>query len=177
MNRDYHYNFQHGEDKKQNRNNWLRMFRRESPPEENEFRVEWIKNNTKRRGMLKLLETKLQFCYESIYQKDSHLDFTHFRLGEFKPIRKVWELTQIKDVWRRRYLMKYQCMLVELENHTNELFNFVDGRLELFLQLLSRKQKSRTEDRELLRLNNIRFYTERFQYESHDEEKWLMQLT
>ena len=131
--------------------------------------MEWIKNNTKRRGLLKLLDTKLQFSYESIYQKDSHLDFTHFRLGEFKPLQKVWELTQLREVSRRRYLMKYQCLLLELENNTSEIFNVVDERMELFLQFLSRKQKSRVEDRHLLKLNNIRFYTEKFRYELEDE--------
>ncbi len=65
--------------------------------------------------------------------------------------------------------MKYQCLLLELENNTSEIFNFVDERMELFLQFLSRKQKSRVEDRHLLKLNNIRFYTEKFRYELEDE--------
>jgi hypothetical protein len=63
--------------------------------------------------------------------------------GEFKPLSKVWSLTQIRNIYRRRYLMKYQCVLIEMENNTSKIFNFVDGQLEYFLQLISKKQKSR----------------------------------
>jgi hypothetical protein len=60
--------------------------------------------------------------------------------------------------------MKYQCILVEMENNSSVIFNFVDGQLDDFLQLINKKQKSKADNRAFLKLNNIRFYTEKFDY-------------
>lgn len=73
--------------------------------------------------------------------------------------------------------MKYQCILVEMESNCSEIFNFVDGQLDDFLQILSKKQKSRADDRAFLKLNHIRFYTERFDYEVSDIEVLTKQKT
>ena len=46
------------------------------------FLVQWIKQNSKRKGRLSILnKQKLVFQYQSTFQKDSHVDFTSFTLA------------------------------------------------------------------------------------------------
>lgn len=52
-----------------------------------------------------------------------------------------------------------------MENNTSLIFNFTDRNLDDFLLLFSRKQKSKPDHKVFLKINNIRFYTEKFDYE------------
>ena len=144
--KDYHYNFykkQKGNKSDKPKNFLSKIFAKTFGKEEDEFNVEWIVNNEKRRGTLKITSEKLQFVFVSIYQKDSHVDFTHFRLGEFKPLTKTWDLVLISNVIRRRYLTYRECILISLENNTELVFNFMNRNLTDFLSLLNKKQKSK----------------------------------
>jgi hypothetical protein len=76
----------------------------------------------------------------STFQEDSHLEFTSFLLAEHKPIEKSWPPIEITDIIERRYLTKKQYLLIELEDTTSIIFNFINDDKNDFLRLIESKQ-------------------------------------
>jgi hypothetical protein len=105
-----------------------------------------------------------RFRYVSTFQKDSHLEFSSFILAEHKPIEKYWPLVEIVGVLERRYLMLRQCLLIEFEDSTSLIFNFINNDKDDFLRLLEAKQAEKSDKMALLRLNRVLFYTQKFNY-------------
>jgi hypothetical protein len=125
------------------------------------FLVDWIKNNSKRKGHLSIEGEKLRFKYLSTFQKDSHLEFTSFVLAEHRPIEKFWPLVEITDIFERRYLAARQCILIEMEDRTSLIFHFPNSDKDDFLRLIEAKQAEHPEKQPLMKLNRIAFHTRR----------------
>lgn len=57
----------------------------------------------------------------------------------------------------RRYLTKRQCLLIEFEDGTNLIFNFLNEDKEEFMKLIEARQNS-VDKSTMVRLNQIGFY-------------------
>ena len=102
-----------------------------------------------------------RFQYESTFQKDSHLEFSSFILAEHKPVEKYWPLVEITNIYERRYLTQRHCLLIEFEEGTSLIFNFINEDKDDFMRLILAKQ-NKTDKTVLMRLNKINFYTKKF---------------
>lgn len=67
-------------------------------------------------------------------------------------------------MWERRYLMLRQCLLIEFEDSTSLIFNFINNDKDDFLRLLESKQTEKSDKMALLKLNKVVFYTQKFNY-------------
>ena len=60
-----------------------------------------------------------------------------------------------------------QCLLIEFEDSTSIIFNFINNDKDDFLHLLENKQAQKSDKTVLLKLNKVAFYTQKFNYSSH----------
>lgn len=83
------------------------------------------------------------FHYESLEQKESHLAFLCYRLSENRPFLKEWPLENIKEIQRRRYILRKTALEIFLIDGTSILFNFPDSDNEEVSQKLIRLRKTK----------------------------------
>jgi hypothetical protein len=79
-NSNYLYSMHH-EERQSKEMGMLEKFLTKNKEKDSVFFVDWIKNNSKRKGYLSIEQEKLRFRYISTFQKDSHLEFTSFILA------------------------------------------------------------------------------------------------
>jgi hypothetical protein len=65
----------------------------------------------------------------------------------------------------RRYLTKRQCLLIEFEDGTSLIFNFLNEDKEEFMKLIEARQ-NKIEKSAIMKLNRIAFYSKKFNINS-----------
>ena len=84
-----------------------------------------------------------RFHFESLEQKESHLAFLCYRLGENRPFLKEWPLENIREIQRRRYVLRKTALEIFFIDGTSILFNFPDCDNEEVSQKLIRLRKTK----------------------------------
>lgn len=68
------------------------------------------------------------------------MDFTSFTLAEHRPMEKVWSLGTITNILIRRYLMRKQCLLIEFEDSSSIIFDFINDDTDKFFSRIEAVQ-------------------------------------
>lgn len=86
----------------------------------------------------------LSFYFDSLEQKESHLAFLCYKLSENRPFFKEWPLENLREIQRRRYILRKTALELFFLDGTTILVNFPENNdSEELSQKLIRLRKTK----------------------------------
>ena len=126
------------------------------------FKCRWIKTLTNRKGILKLFYNKIVFTYQKLEQKLDHISYMKHEVIESRNNFKEWNLNLIREIRRKRYMMKKSAIELSLFDGQIILIDLYLGSVckQVFSFLVNNKncsisvKKSLGNNIEVLQKNN-----------------------
>ena len=127
---------------------------------------EWINTLTSRKGFIQIQQKMLVFRYEDAVQECNHISFIGHHVLEYRKMTKEWPLEYIREVRRRRYLMKKSGINILMLDGSQLVFDFKNTEVskQIFNILVSLKKskavninlkKSLSKTKDLMSKNNF----------------------
>ena len=82
------------------------------------------------------------FQYNLIQEVESHISLLPYNYSDSKKLVNEWQLNDIKEIQRKRYILKKKAVEIFLNDGSTLLFFFPNGDQEEFLQKLLHLRKS-----------------------------------